>query len=45
MKRYILASVKATLDAAPAIALGAGNNILGVNIVEQQTGRPAPGVE
>lgn len=45
MKRYILATVIASLVAAPAMALAAGNNILSVHILDQQTGKPAPGVE
>lgn len=45
MKRYILASVIASIVAAPATALAAGNNILSVHILDQQTGKPAPGVE
>lgn len=45
MKRYILATVIASLVAAPAMALAAGNNILSVHILNQQTGKPAPGVE
>lgn len=43
MKRYILATVIASLVAAPAMALAAGNNILSVHILDQQTGKPAPG--
>ncbi len=45
MKRYILATAIASLVAAPAMALAAGNNILSVHILDQQTGKPAPGVE
>lgn len=45
MKRHILATVIASLVAAPAMALAAGNNILSVHILDQQTGKPAPGVE
>lgn len=45
MKRYILATVIASFVAAPAMALAAGNNILSVHILDQQTGKPAPGVE
>ncbi len=45
MKRYILA-LQASLVAAPAMALAAGSNILGAYaILDQQTGKPAPGVE
>lgn len=42
MKRYILATAIASLVAAPAMALAAGNNILSVHILDQQTGKPAP---
>ncbi len=45
MKRYILATAIASLVAAPAMALAAGSNILSVHILDQQTGKPAPGVE
>lgn len=45
MKRYILATAIASLVAAPAMALAAGNNILSVHILDQQTGKPAPSVE
>lgn len=38
MKRHILATVIASLVAAPAMALAAGNNILSVHILDQQTG-------
>ncbi len=39
MKRYILATAIASLVAAPAMALAAGNNILSVHILDQQTNR------
>lgn len=42
MKRYILATAIASLVAAPAMALAAGNNILSVHILDQQTGKPTP---
>ncbi|HHX9846005.1 TPA: hydroxyisourate hydrolase [Salmonella bongori] len=45
MKRYILATVMAAIVTVPAIALATGKNILSVHILDQQTGKPAPGVE
>lgn len=41
MKRYILATAIASIVAAPAMALAAGNNILSVHILDQQTGKQA----
>lgn len=45
MKRYILATVMAAIVTVPTIALATGKNILSVHILDQQTGKPAPGVE
>lgn len=45
MKRYILATVMAAIVTVPTITLATGKNILSVHILDQQTGKPAPGVE
>ncbi len=45
MRNDILATVIASLVAAPAMALAAGNNILSaLHILDRQTGKPAPGI-
>ncbi|KEY57476.1 hydroxyisourate hydrolase [Serratia sp. DD3] len=45
MKKYLPALTLAVMLAAPATVMAAGKNLLSAHILNQQTGKPAQGVE
>jgi len=45
MKKYLSALTLAAMLAAPTAVMAAGKNLLSAHILNQQTGKPAPGVE
>ena len=44
MKKYLIAAALAASFCAPSVVMAAGKNLLSVHILNQQTGKPAPGV-